>query len=609
MLSLLTAAALAFDPGLIDKVDITVEYSIASSGANDFTFTMDDQDVEVNFELQPGTFVIKVQGWLDGLYNDPSGKAFYGESGSTTIDGTETTPTTISIVVLDQEVFSGANDQSEPLSPIIVSVAVSPSVIRANELATLTFAAVDPNIGEEPGAWSLSMGGTVDRFGHVAGNAGVDVMQCAAGPDCAKSYTAALNDYGNIPFTMTVSDVGTAADDSVSGYVAVDSSGSVVIDASVYHIPQIVDGTVSQDSQVVNYGPTESATVTVPVSDWDLSTGLEVAGDVTLVLSLAESSVSPITEDANGDACVAGSAGCTKGIVCDVNDVTVTPGTPVGQIKTFTLEWKPWDSNTDGATAYGETWCEFTFYAEDSQGLVSQTTTVVLAAIGQSSTGGSFTKVPLFEVIAAETYSPTIGDSVEMLVYMRDPDSSFTLDVAQGALSQTATQSFTKTGCTTQCDQAFVIPLDKVGLTAGSVTVTLTLTDTANPTLQDQRTLTFDVQSARRGRRSTGSRSLARRSEGNTGLSFSIADGKMTVAKAGDWSSSPNPNDSGAASGSTGLGAGIIAGLATGGAVALIAVGVVLRRRATAQKSVDIDMTYDDEMASDNSGVVLSAVV
>ena len=48
------------------------------------------------------------------------------------------------------------------------------------------------------------------------------------------------------------------------------------------------------------------------------------------------------------------------------------------QLKKFVLTWAPWNSNTDPMSDYGETWCEFTFTARDSQDLVSQTTTVVL---------------------------------------------------------------------------------------------------------------------------------------------------------------------------------------------------------------------------------------
>lgn len=605
--ALLASSAMAFNPSEIDKVDITVDYT---DDAKDFTFRMDDQDVEVNFELQPGTFKIKIQGWLIGQEDTEPGKAFYGESGDTVVTGAETTPTTIAITVLDQETYSGPNDESVELAPIIVSVSVSPAVIRAGDApAVMTFAAVDPNIGEEPGAWVLSMGSGFTGFAHVSGNAGANAKECAAGTDCGISYTAQLNDYGNIPFSMEVSDAdgNGAGSDSVSGFVAIDSTGAVVIDASVYHIPEILDGSVTQDSSFVNYGAANSITVTVPVNDWDLGTGLETDSDVTVSLTVAESAVSPLTETAQGVACTSGDAGCTKGITCDVNDVTITSTAAVGQVKTFSLKWEPWVNNLDGATAYGETWCEFTFNAVDSQSLVSQTTTVVLAAIGTSSTGGSFTQVPLFEVIAVETYSPSLGDVVEFLVYMRDPDSSFTLDVDQAAVSDTAAQSFSLTGCTTQCSQSFSVPMDKTGLVAGAYVVELKLTDAANPNLQDVRSLDFNVQSARRGRRSA-----ARRSVGGTSLSFSISDGSMTVAKAGDWSSNPQPNDD-VASGSAGLGAGVVAGLATGGAVALIAVGVALRRRraaATAGKSVDIDLTYDDEMAQDSSsGVVLSAVV
>lgn len=245
--ALLASSAMAFNPSEIDKVDITVDYT---DDAKDFTFRMDDQDVEVNFELQPGTFKIKIQGWLIGQEDTEPGKAFYGESGDTVVTGAETTPTTIAITVLDQETYSGPNDESVELAPIIVSVSVSPAVIRAGDApAVMTFAAVDPNIGEEPGAWVLSMGSGFTGFAHVSGNAGANAKECAAGTDCGISYTAQLNDYGNIPFSMEVSDAdgNGAGSDSVSGFVAIDSTGAVVIDASVYHIPEILDGSVTQD--------------------------------------------------------------------------------------------------------------------------------------------------------------------------------------------------------------------------------------------------------------------------------------------------------------------------------------------------------------------------
>lgn len=620
--ALLAGMAAAYNPSEIDKVDIIVDYSV---GGQDFSFRMDDQDVEANFALQPGTFKIKVQGWLTGQEDNVGvGEAFYGESADTVVTGAETTPITIAITVLDQEVYSNPNDQSIEAAPIIVSISVSPSIIRAGETATLTFTSVDPNIGEVPGSYSLSMGGALSSFARVAGS-GVGAStakECGSGGVCGISYSANAGDYGNLPFDMVVTDVTNGAlTDTVSGFVAIDSTGAVVIDANVYHIPEILDGTVTSSSQVVNYGSANSAVIEVPVDDWDLSTGLEAKEQILLDMSVAESAASPVLEDSQGVSCSQGDPDCQKGIACSLADISVSTDT-VGQVKTFTLTWTPWATNTDPMADYGETWCEFTFTARDSQNLVSQTTTVVLAAIGTASTGGSFTQLPLFEVIAVETYTPTINDNVELLVYMRDPDSDFTLSVDQSQVSDTASQSFALNdpSCTTQCDQAFVIPFDKTGLAAGSATVTLTLTDGTNPNLVDVRTLTFTVASARRrGRRSIAE--YQRRAAEGTGLSFTIEDGSMSVAKTGDWGSSSNNNnddgsnnqdDAAAAGGSAGLSAGIIAGVATGGAVALIAVGVALqRKRAAAAKSgnANIAMTYDDEFSSPGKGNVVSQVV
>jgi len=613
--ALLVGMASAFNPDEVDKVDITVDYSV---GGSDFTFRMDDQDLEANFALQPGTFKIKIQGWLDGEEDNVGvGEAFYGESADTVVTGAETTPITIAITVLDQEVYDSNNDESIDAAPIFVSLSVSPSVIRAGETATLTFTSVDPNIGEQPGSYSLGMGGDISAFTQVQGTAGNNDKECGSGGVCGIEYQASAGDYGNIPFTMTVFDADDAGlTDTVSGNVAIDSTGAVIIDANVYHIPEILDGTVSQSSQVVNYGAANSAIITIPVNDWDLGTGLESEGEISLDLAVAESAVSPLTEDAQGVDCVAGSPGCQSGIACNLADVTINTSF-TGQVKTFTLTWAPWASNTDPMADYGETWCEFTFNARDSQNLVSQTTTVVMAAIGTASLGGSFTKLPLFEVIAVETYTPTISETVEFLLFMRDPDSSFTLDVAQGELSDTDTQSFLMddASCTTQCSKKFSVQLDKTGLTAGAASVTITLTDSTDPNLVDTRVLSFTVQSARRrGRRSIGSQ-LARRSDApSLGMDFSIENGMMQVSKTGNWAvgSGNGGNSDAPASGAAGLSAGIVAGIATGGALALIAVGVALyRKRSATAKSVNmgIDLSYDDEMSPNNKDVVMSAVV
>jgi len=227
--------------------------------------------------------------------------------------------------------------------------------------------------------------------------------------------------------------------------------------------------------------------------------------------------------------------------------------------------------------------------------------------------------LPLFEVIAVETYSPTVNDEVEFLVFMRDPDSTFVLEIDQSAVSNTASQSFTMddASCTTQCNQTFSIAFDKSGLvTPASYTVTLKLTDATDPNLVDERDLIFTVQSSarRRGRRSLREQGLVRRaaSGGSPRFDFHYEDGTMKVEK-GFSSSGDGEEAAKETAGSSAMGAGIIAGLAVGAAVALIAVGVAVQRLRSAKKSgqanVNIDMSYDEEFAASSKDSAVSHVV
>jgi len=348
-LLLLTAtipAVSAYQAADVCSVTVTIAYTLPTSF--ELSFTIDDQSTTGSVSLQPGTFTIAINGNLCA-----GGIGFTGTSTSTVITGLETSPVSVSITALDTEVFAG-EDQTADFAPIIISVSVSPTKIRYNETTTLLFGAIDPAPGIDPTGYSLVMSG--------AGTFNPAGKSCGAGTTCSIDYTAASDDAGNLPFTLTVTDG--LNTDAVTGYVAIDSSGAVNFDVGNYHAPEIGTVSSSGDSKA-NYGTVE--VVTVPVTDVDLAIPA-LSDTVTLTINISE-----VQTLLDGDQA---SIGCS---MAHVNQTVTDTG---ADTKDFSVTWDPWYGDANSAEFYGETWCKFTFVITDSQSLTSQVIEFTMAAIG-----------------------------------------------------------------------------------------------------------------------------------------------------------------------------------------------------------------------------------
>jgi hypothetical protein len=117
-----------------------------------------------------------------------------------------------------------------------------------------------------------------------------------------------------------------------------------------------------------------------------------------------------------------------------------------------------------------------------------------MAAIGQQHSGGAFGQVPIFSLVFVEHNQPVQGTQVQMQLDYTDSDSTTTLTIDDGGLSESTTYGpWASENCNAGCTKT--IMLDTDATTTGSKIVTVTLTDDVSGK-QDVRTVQITTSPA-----------------------------------------------------------------------------------------------------------------
>lgn len=513
-------AALAYEASDVCRVDVSLAYTLDAEGnavSNTFMFSIDDQDTSGQIDLAAGTFTIKVEG---KLCTDLAQNAYVGQSTPIAmVPGGD--PQTIAIVALDQEAAANQNVDVNA-RPIITSLVVSPSVVRAGQIPSISFAAVDPNGSGDLFSWTLT---ATSAGSNWQGGAPVVSAGCTAtDAACAYDYTAHADDAGQMPFSMVVADVA-GLEDSVTGVLAVDTTGRVIFDVANYNRPTIsgfavVTAGAAQDSEVANIrvpyaaqaaaiasegpGCADCGVMTFDITDTDL---VQHPGHSVTIAVVITELLAVIDPTAAGQAAVG----------CDSGDFTITTPTftygdagvdATGKVAAE-IRWNPWANAANAGKAasdFGESWCQFAIAVTDNSpastldpgALVSDTYTYTMGAIGTEQ-DRSTSAVPQFAMIFVEDYAPVVGDEVTVIVTFDDLDAS---DLTQLRVDATALDTGYGTAGVTEVDyacdggancNAISIVLPAITAAAGSHNLVLTITDTFNTDLKDVRTIAFQL--------------------------------------------------------------------------------------------------------------------
>lgn len=507
----------------------------------------------------------------------------------------------IQIIALDLEAAANQN-LDENIRPIITSFVVAPSVVRAGEAPTMSFAAVDPN-----GVGDISSWGITATQAGTAWQGAAPIVSSGCNADdgsCVYQYTADAADAGQMEFSMVVTD-DAGKSDSVSGYLAVDTTGRVTFDVKNYNRPMIsnfnaVTSQVPANGEApdtrVPYVEKASAADSVGTLTFDVTdTDLPQHPEHTVGISLE------VTELIPGANLVTGSQispGCNEEDFSIVKN-SFGPSDADSDGK-FSVEviWSPWSNeqnNGKSVSDFGEAWCQVSIVATDNSpdstmglgALVSDTYTYTMGAIGTAQER-STSKIPQFSMIFVEDYSPTVNDQVKLVVSFDDTDlnDNTELKVDASDLDSTYGVSVADYSCDAGCDGVDIV-IPAVDALPGSHTITLTLTDKFNTDLKDVRIIAFDVQaSSRRRRRSDG--------EGRSDTwitNLSIDNGRLAV---GVESFGPSSEASDANDAVTSGNAGAVVGVAVGAVVIVALVAfVVVKKIRSAPAPPSQEMSWD----------------
>jgi len=617
------------------SVDIRVLYT---SGGGDFfneeqTFTVTNGQPEGYLEIFPGTFTLAVDGKLCSSHADHTsqgGSITNAFEGITQVSITENEENkAVTVICLDKEVYDSV-DQSVDLAPIIISVTISNNVLLIGEDATVTATVIDPNAGEAPGQYVFSM----DNGGTVTGGTG----PCSSG-SCAGVFTATTGQSGNQPFTFQVQDINHGTNglfDSVSGNIVVDDTGSVQFGLDNYHRPAAF--TVTTDKDELAWG--ETATITVTATDEDIISSLADT------LKLRDPSFTPNTlsgtswtfppnsegtvmgsstikqvyqnADITGDAAVtAHDLGCYNG------DVTQVSKNTVGDTTTWVLQWNPWNTANSGTQSdYGMASCGFTFQAFDSKNLLSDEITITVSATATDQ-DPSFGEIPMFEVIYIDDISPARLGVVELQVYYSDVGganqvdfalsmpggtdmiSDYTVDGGASTPWSGGPLTFSDADCSptvgppyvSGCSHIIRLTIDTAAAlsTDPANVITLRITDAGSGKYDERVLNAFNVQASRRARRSDGAIEAHEAAQPNLAMNFNIAGGQFKAALDTPISSEAAAPPAG--DGSDADYSGVIAGVASGCGLAVVAVAAIVYRRkaaaAAAGANIDLGATWD----------------
>jgi len=595
--------ALGYESIDVCRVDVSLIYSSPSN--NTYMFAIGDQDTTGQIDLAAGVFKIKIEGKLCGDLTD---NAYEGESAEITMEagGAEQS---IQIIALDLET-AGNQDLDKNIRPIITSFVVSPSVVRADDVPTMTFAAVDPNGVGDISSWEIT---AISSGTAWQGSAPALVSGCAADDgSCVYSYKADAADAGQMQFSMVVTD-DESLSDSVSGYLAVDTTGRVTFDVKNYNRPMI-SNFQAVTSQVLVAGeapntrvpyaskdsvPGSVGTLTFDVTDTDLP---QHPGH-SVTISLVVTELIPGANLTTGDQI---SPGCNDADFSITKD-TFGPGDADAD-GNFSVEvvWAPWSNaqNSVNKTAsdFGEAWCQVSIVATDnspdstlrSGALVSDTYTYTMGAIGTEQER-STSKIPQFSMIFVEDYSPAVNDAIKLVVSFDDADDNDNTELKVDASDLDSTYgdgsgvSVADYSCDTlsSCDGVEIV-IPAVSAVPGSHTLTLTLTDKFNTDLKDVRVIAFNVQaSSSRRRRSDGER------RSDTWITdLTINNGRLVV---GVEPFGPSLDESNANDAVTSGNAGAVVGIAVGAVVivALVAI-VVVKKIRSAPAPASQELSWDN---------------
>jgi hypothetical protein len=397
----------------------------------------------------------------------------------------------IEIVALSTQSFDNV-DASVDTAPIMVSMQVSPSVVKLDEPATLSFAAYDPvhNYGDRPANYTLA----IDReHADISGEAACTQLPDEDGDGrtfCELTFTPRAGaSNGNRAFEMVVSDLG-GQQDRVAGSIGVSAMVGAGIDVTVNHPPLLSSPTHPTGDHRAQFGG--RVEITISATDLDLPGGdvLNLTARATEIVGLPKAGLKTVD--------------CGRPTV----QLDVAPADGIEQI--FTVVWDPWAGMGPGssATEFGETWCELDFQVEDSQGQTSQQLTYTVAAIGTPATVGGFGAVPLFNMVIPPPNTAEQGTQIELDLGYADPDSLSTLTVETNGLTITGPEPVVSKNCSIFCHEK--VTLLVAGTVGETYTVKVALTDDASPTSVDTRqfqvTVTDGTAHAERLRRSvTGS--------------------------------------------------------------------------------------------------------
>ena len=440
------STVMAYDPGEVCKVEIVLTYYLCDSNADatpdsdctldaqytiadtPITFTLNSgtnsdalailNEVGVKSELQlaPGKFKIAINGYL---CTDNAVLAYGGAKDTlTTIDGTEEgiSVEDITIVALDKETYVTQDGQNIDYNPIITAVSITNAIGKYGVATSFTFQAVDPGAVDGAGGLAVVESYALTSSTLQASNFDTvtyDGQRCDRSDansleTCTIEYTPSTPDAGNMDFTLTVTD-DTANTDTISGYLAVDAAGTMTLGFDTYHTPYVdtisattalmsssacngaatCDGSVSGNEYTVGAATTEIAfgqvgLLSLPITDIDIATGSNPLSDTTAITITALTVLKSLAETPEG-----GTAQDNTEITCQASDVDFAYlVSDVGDVRTVTAVWNPWQSTTGGAADYGELWCQFSFMATDSLGLNSQTVTYTVSAYGTKQLGG-----------------------------------------------------------------------------------------------------------------------------------------------------------------------------------------------------------------------------
>jgi len=630
----LAPGADAYTAADVCSVDIRVLYSI---GGGDFTgeeqkFTVTNGQPEGYLEIYPGTFTLSVDGKLCSSHADYPAvtNAFEGITSVTLGENDENKDVTV--ICLDKEVYDSV-DQVVDMAPIIISITIDNNVLRIGQDATVTATVIDPNAGEVPGQYVYSM----DNGGTITDDTG----SCAAG-SCAAVFTATTGQSGNQPFTFQVMDTNYGSNglsDSVSGNIVVDDTGSVRFGLDNYHRPATF--AVTTDKDELAWG--ETATITITATDEDIVSSLAdtlmlrgtsfaantLSGSTWTFPSNSEGTVvgSTTIKQVYGSADITGDAAVTAhDLGCYNGDVTQVSKNTAGDTTTWVLQWNPWNTANSGNQGdYGVASCGFSFQAFDSKNLLSDEITITVSATATDQ-DPSFGEIPMFEVIYIDDISPARGDEVELQVYYSDagganqvdfelsmpggPDmiSTYTVDGGSSQPWSGGPLTLNDADCSptvgppyvSGCSHIIRMTIDAAAaLTADPANIiTLKITDAVSGKA-DERVLTaFNVGTSLRARRSAGALEAREAAQPNLAMNFNIAGGqfKASLATAISAESDAPPAGDGTGDGADADYSGVIAGVASGCGLAVVAVAaIVYRRRAAAAAGANIDLgaTWD----------------